>query len=1239
MQLQCRLTAFFIALLAVSLIFGIAAAERIEVRGSTGQAGITLQAQDPSAVTIHFEMGSYQMDAISIEGEPYTKLGLPGVMLPNNAGAPDLPGMGRFVAVPQGARARVEIVGVRTQSYSGLSISPAPVIPKETDPAELVYSKNPAIFGRDAYYPEQVVMLSEPTQMRGVDVVTMGITPFQYNPQRQELLVYTEIDVRIVFDGGNGRFGDERLRSRFWDPLLRQHVLNHESLPVVDFHAPRGDRNGYQYLIICPDNPEFIAWADTLKAWRQLQGISTEVFTTTEVGGTTSTAIETFLNNAYNTWDPAPDAFLLLGDFPGTGLLDSGITSPTWNSYCVSDNIYADVNNDNMPDMVHARLTGRDGAEMGTMIQKMLAYERSPYTDPDFYDHPLIAGGWQTERWFILCCEIIYGHQANALGKTPTREYAIYQGSPGSSWSSNPNTYMLVDYFGPEGLGYIPETPGHLTDWGGNATRINNDLNAGAYLLLHRDHGAETGWGEPAYGNSNLSGLSNEMLPFVFSMNCLTGKYNWSGECFTEAFHRMGQGALGLIAASEISYSFVNDAYVFGLFDTMWPDFMPDYGPYPPESGFATDLLPAFGQVSGKYFLQASNWPYNPGDKMVTYHLFHHHGDAFMTLYSQVPQEMAVTHDPVLFLGLDVVRVQAPMGALIGLTVNGEIVGAAEATGLPQDVPIIPQEYPGELRVTVTKANYYRYDERIPIVPPEGPYLVFEACDVDDAYGDADSLMDAGESVGLVVSLENVGIAPTTGVVATLASLDPNVTITTPAQSFPDIPAGEIGACLEPYLVEIAGNTADNHVIPFTVSAHSNEGDWNSAFSLIVQAPVLISGGVMIDDSAPLGDGDGVADPGDGFYMQLWTENVGHSVPRDLTATLSCAYLGVTIHDPDGSCLNVPVGGEGLLSAFQVELSELLPSPTTIEFQVHLSAPTGFETDLAYELNVGAWVDDVESDRGWSLSASDDNASSGRWVRAEPVGTTYNGQQCQPDYDHTADPATICFVTGNGSVGGAAGEADVDGGKTTLMTPVFDLGSAVSANVEYWRWYTNNLGNSPGQDYWDVEITSDGTTWISLEHTLESANSWENHNFDIGAIIPLTDQVRMRFIARDDSPGSLVEAAIDDFALTAVKTPVTQAEDGSIALVSGIVSCNPNPFNPRTTILFRTSAKGPAELCIYDVAGRRVKTLHQGPTEAGLHTLAFDGRDDEGRALPSGIYFLHLDTADILDVRQLTLLK
>lgn len=719
------LAGIWICALLVLTAAGLAQAADRQIAGTPADPGLTLRAQGATGVELGYAMGSFGLEPVDIQGATYQKVTLPGVILPNDPGAPDLAGLGRFVAIPQGAVATVEIIAQQIEVYPGVAIAPAPVLPREGDDGPLVYEKDLAIYERDALYPASPVIVSSVRQMRGVDVVMLGITPFQYNPVTHELIVYTELELRVDFVGGDGQFGETRYRSRHWEALLANHLINYESLPRFESLPQaqpgglRGDRDGYEYVIICPDHGDFVAWSDSLAAWRKLQGISSAVFTTTDVGGTSAAAIEGFLNNAYNNWQTPPAAFLIVGDYPGSEVA-VGVTSPIWSNYCVSDNIYADVNGDQLPDMFHGRITARDAGDLSAMVGKMLDYERDPYTDAAFYDHPIMAGGWQTERWFILCTEVIYGFQANVLGKSPVREYAIYSGTPGSVWSTATNTSTVVNYFGPDGLGYIPSTPSHLTDWGGNATRVNNDINAGSYFMLHRDHGYEYGWGEPDYDKYDLDGLSNEMLPFVMSINCLTAKYNYGAETFTEKFHRMGQGALGLIGASEISYSFVNDTFVWGVFDSMWPQFDPGYSD---RNIGQDDLRTAVAHASGKYYLEASSWPYNSSSKDVTYNLFHHHGDAFMTIYSEVPQGLAVSHDAQLLTGATTFSAQADAGAVIALTVAGEIVGVADATGSPQEIQITPQSQPGTLRITATKANYYRYIADVPIVEDNPPVV------------------------------------------------------------------------------------------------------------------------------------------------------------------------------------------------------------------------------------------------------------------------------------------------------------------------------------------------------------------------------------------------------------------------------------------------------------------------------------------------------------------------------------
>ena len=68
----------------------------------------------------------------------------------------------------------------------------------------------------------------------------------------------------------------------------------------------------------------------------------------------------------------------------------------------------------------------------------------------------------------------------------------------------------------------------------------------------------------------------------------------------------------------------------------------------------------------------------------------------------------------------------------------------------------------------------------------------------------------------------------------------------------------------------------------------------------------------------------------------------------------------------------------------------------------------------------------------------------------------------------------------------------------------------------------------------------------------------------------------------------------------------------------------PNPFNPRTEIRFGLAERGRAKLVVYDVQGRRVRTLVDGVLAAGPHVVTWDGTDDEARRVASGLYLYRL---------------
>ncbi|MFZ9881038.1 MAG: hypothetical protein ACO3QC_06520, partial [Phycisphaerales bacterium] len=223
-----------------------------------------------------------------------------------------------------------------------------------------------------------------------------------------------------------------------------------------------------------------------------------------------------------------------------------------------------------------------------------------------------------------------------------------------------------------------------------------------------------------------------------------------------------------------------------------------------------------------------------------------------------------------------------------------------------------------------------------------------------------------------------------------------------------------------------------------------------------------------------------------------------------------------------------------------------------VEYQFEIANTAGEVTNDAPRsalsaVSVTTVVNDTfETSTGWTGGVAGDTATSGVWVRVDPIATT-----AQPEDDHTPAPGTLCWITGNGVVGGAAGAADVDGGITTLLSPVFNMSAMDEPLIEYWFWYSNNLGGAPNEDSMPVEISNNGgTSWTLLENVTQNNGAWTKRSWRVRDFIAPTSNMRVRFVARDLNTGSLVEAGVDDFRVIDVDcTPSNPADldgDGNV---------------------------------------------------------------------------------------------
>jgi len=221
--------------------------------------------------------------------------------------------------------------------------------------------------------------------------------------------------------------------------------------------------------------------------------------------------------------------------------------------------------------------------------------------------------------------------------------------------------------------------------------------------------------------------------------------------------------------------------------------------------------------------------------------------------------------------------------------------------------------------------------------------------------------------------------------------------------------------------------------------------------------------------------------------------------------------------------------------------------------------------DLSFVVGTPATVfaDDFEADRGWTVGAPGDDATSGLWARGDPNPTTIYSAAfpVNPADDATPGAGVRCFVTGNAATTDPR-QDDVDNGRTSLVSPVFDLAGKRWSWVELRSWYVD-LGVA--DDALQTWLSSDGgANWTPGWSTVATENRWLRRDLRVRDHVRNTASTRFKIVARDAPENSICEAAVDDFL-------VRWYDDGVSFTTSGA------PRVGSTVTLQVTSARDPGQ--------------------------------------------------------------
>jgi len=184
------------------------------------------------------------------------------------------------------------------------------------------------------------------------------------------------------------------------------------------------------------------------------------------------------------------------------------------------------------------------------------------------------------------------------------------------------------------------------------------------------------------------------------------------------------------------------------------------------------------------------------------------------------------------------------------------------------------------------------------------------------------------------------------------------------------------------------------------------------------------------------------------------------------------------------------------------------------------------------------------------------------------------------------------------------------------------------------------------EDFWKISIAEDGPIGYSAVaeegldialHLYNANGGWLKGAYSDGGRTALTHTLSAGdyYILAEATSGFGSYTLIDNMAPTAVENTGSDVVPKTFTLHPP----TPNPFNPQTTIRYELPTVSHVSLIIYDINGRQVAILKDGMSNAGLHEVLWNGRDDSGAPVGGGVYLYELKAGNFSDRGKMTLLK
>lgn len=1249
---------------------------------SSEQTKVQLTSINQSGMTVQYSVGKLEYQDVATSHGNFTEISIDKYTTTNQIGLPKLPLLRQIIKVPMGAviipRLSNKVTAMVSLSNNGITNRIMPrqeSVSKSVDAATVPFESDNDFYNGTAWTDNDYIKVEEIGMMRGTRLVALDFVPVRYNPSTAQLEVITSATIELTYDGADWA-ATEDLSNRYYSPVfessMAQTVFNYENTRTSLDRYPLG------MIIITPQN--YVTTLQPFVNWKKMQGYNVTV-ATTNVTGTTTSAIKTYLQNIWNNataQNPAPSYLILVGDTPQI---------PAWTSSTlsghVSDLSYVRLQGtDYVPEMYFGRFSATNTTQLQAIIDKTLQYEMYTMPDPSYLSHTALIAGVDTSNGPT------YGNGQIRYGKDN------YFGE-----STSPNWTPYGPYQIRNHMYLYPAS-------GSSDAQIIQNMNDGLGYINYTAHGSDISWGDPTLTVSNINAMTNANKYFVAVGNCCLTNHFDTGECFGEAFIRASnKGAVAYIGANNSSYW--DEDYYWAVGHK--PPVVGTGSPYIPNKIGAYDAAfhyhnEAYGDWAGT--LGAMNFmgnmavvAYNQQKTNYYWEIYSIMGDPSLIPYMGIPAVNNTQYSPTIPIGFSTMQITAEPNTYVAISQDNVLHGAGFTDSNGNLVlNFTPFTAVGTAKLVMTRSLCKPVIATINITANSGPYLLLNTITVNDGNN---AIAEAGETMYLDVTLQNVGTVAANNITATLTSTSPYVNIIQGNASVANIQTNATSTIANIFRVLISPAIPDQQEIELTFQMHDNASNsWTETRNLTVNAPNISFGSPTYHDP----NNNGSYEPGETITINFNINNNGHMNANSGTLVVVNNSDYATIGQSTYSIPNINIGGNALI-AVSATISETAPTGIIVPIGIAFSAGSQLVNGML-SLMIGSVADGFETgviNSSWV----NPNPLHPAWTIVSGSSVAHSGSYCIKSGAIGIVDSTIISITKNVSAPGSisfwrkvSSEDGFDVLKFFIDNVVKDTWSGtqpwtqisyqVSAGSHTFKWrYSKDYSGSVGSDCaWvdDIVFPISGDANVPIFYSPVTALNFNN--------VPVNSIVTKDFLIRNLGPATLTGTINVPQLVTLLENGIPVSDtynfnvpansnklytvqiletsvmtyDGAISIttndsnypshqinlhVNSVVSNEPdapivatkldgnypNPFNPVTSIRFSTKEPGNVSIVIYNSKGQVVRSLVNENKKSGSHSVVWNGTDDYGKPVSSGIYLYKMQTQSYSQIKKMMLMK